>query len=119
MLTAIDLMGLKDHYPPLRAWTWYCYGAKSPFLWSGVDSFPGARGVQKENPHGPLLFVIALQPIAADLRKRLQESGSSTNSSRLLSRWYFDDGYIIAKHHELHEAVAYVLSNDVKASALH
>ena len=33
--------------------------------------------------------------------------------------WYLDDGYIIAKHHQPREAVAYLLSNDVKASGLH
>ena len=33
--------------------------------------------------------------------------------------WYLSDGYIIAKHHQLREAVAYLLFNDVKASGLH
>ena len=51
-------------------------------------------------------------------RTRLQESESGTDSSLLLCMWYLDDGYIIAKHHQLREAVAYLLSNKVKASAL-
>ena len=75
--------------------------------------------MQQGDPLGPLLFAIALQPIAADLRKRLQESGSSTDSPLLLSMWYLDDGYIIAKYYPLQEPVAYLLPNDVKASGLH
>ena len=75
--------------------------------------------MQQGDPLGPLLFAIALQPIAADLRKRLEESVSSTDSPLLPSMWYLDYGYIIAKHYQLREAVASLLSNDVKASGLH
>ena len=93
------LKGVKDHFPSLLAWTSYCYGGEAPFLWSGEDYIRSVSGVQQGDPLGPLLFAIALQPIAADLRKRLQESGSSTDSALLQSMWYLDDGYIIAKHH--------------------
>ena len=113
------LNGVKHHFPSLLTWTSYCYGGEASFLRSGEDSIRSVRGVQQEDPLGPLLFAIALQPIAADLRKRLQESESSTDSSPLLTMWYLDDGYIIAKHHQLREAVAHLLSNDVKASGLH
>ena len=64
-------------------------------------------------------FPTALSLLTKDLRKRLQESESSTDSSPLLTMWYLDGGYIIAKHHQPREAVAYLLSNDVKASGLH
>ena len=109
------LKGLKDHFPSLLAWTSYCCDGEAPFLWSGEDSIRSVRGVQQGDPLGPLLFAFALQPIAADCRKRLQESESRTDSPLLLSMWYLHDGYIIAKHHQLREAVAYLLSNDVKS----
>ena len=77
------LKGVKDHFPSLLAWKSYCYGGEAPFLWSGEDSIRSVRGVQQGDPLGPLLF--------ADLRKRLQESESSTDSPLLLSMWYLDD----------------------------
>ena len=113
------LKGVKYHFSSLLAWTSYCYGGEAPFLWSGEHSIRSVRGVQQGDLLGPLLIAIALQPIAADLRKRLEESESSTDSSLLLTMWYLDDGYIIAEHLQLREAVAYLPSNDVKASGLH
>ena len=104
----VFLKGVKDHFPSLLAWTSYCYGGEAPFLWSGEDSIRSVRGVQQGDPLGSLLFASALQSIAADLRKRLQESENSTDSPLLLSMSYLDDGYIIAKHHQLREAIAYL-----------
>ena len=79
------LKGLKDHLPSLLACTSYCCDGEAPFLWRGEDSIWSVRGVQQGDPLGPLLFAIALPPIAADLRKRLQESESSADSSLLLA----------------------------------
>ena len=59
------LKGVKDHCPSLLAWTSYCFGGEAPFLWSGEDSIRSVRGVQQGDPLGPLLFAIALQPIAS------------------------------------------------------
>ena len=66
--------GVKDYFQSLLAWMSYCYGGEAPFLWTGEDSIRSVRGVQEGDPFGPLLFASTLQPIAADLRKRLQES---------------------------------------------
>ena len=113
------LKGVQEHFPALLAWTAYCYGDDAPYLWSGEDVIRSVTGVQQGDPLGPLLFAVALHPMAVELKERLQDTDDCREHEPLLSMWYLDDGYIIATHQKLQKALDYLLSDEVKRSGLH
>ena len=68
------LKGVQEHFPALLARTVYCYGDDAPYLWSGEDVIRSVTGVQQDDPLVPLLFALALHPMAVELKERLQDS---------------------------------------------
>ena len=69
----------RAHFPELTRWVTWCYGTTS-HLQFGNTVINSAGGVQQGDPLGPLLFAIALQPLAQELQGRLD-----------LATFYLDD----------------------------
>ena len=75
------LHGVQEHLPSLLAWiSSYCYNGDSPCLWTGENFLRSVTGVQQGDPLGPLLFAVALHPLAFELQNRVQ-TGSDTDET--------------------------------------
>ena len=71
-------------------------------LWTGEHFLRIVTGVQQGDPLGPLQFAVALQLLALQLKKLFEYvPGKENTTPPLLSAWYLDDGYIIARHENL------------------
>ena len=114
------LHGLLEHFPSLLAWISYCDNSDSPYLWTGERFLQSVTEVQQGGPLGPLLFAVALHPLALELQNQGQ-TGSDTDEtcSTILSSWYLDDGYIIAHHERLQSALEFLRSDKMRSHGFH
>ena len=71
------------HFPSLARWATWCYRQPSRLQFS-ERALESSAGVQQGDPLGPLLFSLALQPLASELR------GGSVD----LAVHYLDDGVL-------------------------
>ena len=113
------------HLPELAPWAHLCYGpGRHAHLWTSRFQLASVRGVQQGDPLGPLLFALALHPVIAELRKcidhwqREADAVSTTDDRSLLLGFYIDDGFIVARHHVLQRAHAYLDGQCARAAGL-
>ena len=85
----------------------YTYGRKA-HLWFGEQIILSQQGVQQGDPLGPLLFAFVLLPVIV----HLQEFGLTINV------WFLDDGVLSGTHEAVAAALAFLGSDQVKASGL-
>ena len=73
-----------------------------------------------ERPLGPLLFTVALHPLALELHNRIQTVSDTDEACPTLPfLWYLDDGYIITHHERLQSALEFLRSDKLRAHGFH
>lgn len=95
------------NFPEIFNWVAYCYHNNVSHLWQGSEDILSVLGVQQGDPLGPLLFCLVLRPILEELRElfSLNEDTEDCDEAAPLHQWYFDDGYLIATHNTIQNAL--------------
>ena len=76
------------HFPVLLRWVHWCYG-RSNQLHFNATVIPSSNGVQQGDPLGPLLFALAIQPLANKLK-----ANDTFRQPLDLAVLYIDDGVL-------------------------
>ena len=104
----------------LLPWVSYCYNGDAPYLWTGEHFLRSVTDVQQGDPLRPLVFAVALQPLALQLKKLVESvPGNESTNPTLLSAWHLDDGYIIARHEKLRLALEILRSDVMRSRGFH
>ncbi len=91
------------HFPQLLPWVSWCYRQPSDLIFGSLDPLASAEGVQQGDPLGPLLFALALHPLAERL-SALRHNGAGLD----LVQFYLDDGILAGPAEVVAEALALV-----------
>lgn len=93
----VALRAVATHFPALARFATWCYQQPTRLQFGalGLDS---QTGVQQGDPLGPLLFSVALQPLALELRQ----------SNLDLAMFYLDDGVLAGDIPAVSAALAHV-----------
>ena len=74
------------HFPQIYNWVRWCYSQPSNLIIAPGTTISSQEGAQQGDPLGPLLFSLALHPIAVRISKEIP--------NLKLNSWYLDDGTI-------------------------
>ena len=86
---------VRSHFPELSAWVESCYGGQA-FLIFGNAVLTGTTGLHQGDPLGPLLFALAIFPLAQLVKSEVP--------SLLFQLWYLDDETLIGSKDDLVKA---------------
>ncbi|XP_026403713.1 uncharacterized protein LOC113299002 [Papaver somniferum] len=87
--------------PSIASWIEFCYSSPARLYYNDVV-LSSAQEVQQGDPLGPLLFALALHPIAENI---------TTQCSLDLHAWYLDDGTIVGDTMEVSKALKIIQTN--------
>ena len=76
-----------EMFPAMSAWTQWCYGTPTMFLYDHVHIIWSESGVQQGDPLGPLYFCCGLNPLVNEIKALCP----------VYNKWYMDDGGIIGE----------------------
>ena len=87
------LQSVRTHFPSLAPWVDCCYRHDS-HLFTGSDAasdqvISSSRGVQQEDPLGPVLFALAIHPV---IQEALVDTEPSFPAGLDICSFYLDDG---------------------------
>lgn len=98
----------RTHCPCISRWIEFCY-SKPMRLYYNESILLSTQGVQQGDPLGPLLFALALHPIALKI---------AAECTLDLHAWYLDDGTIAGDTLEVAEALR-IIQDDGPIRGLH
>lgn len=115
------LEAVKHLFPELFPWVADCYAHEPAFLWIDRHVIHGIQGTQQGNNLGGLLFDLALHPIILKIQQLLRSGDDEVQQlgNLLFQLWYHDDGYIIARHDQLRNALDILSSSEATTRGLH
>jgi hypothetical protein len=100
-----------EHFPALGPWVTWCYDSASHLFYEGEIACNGARGVQKGDPLGPLLFCLVLCHLSLGIAAIFASAEPTTAA---LNTSYLDDGVIGHTLGTLSRVLSYLQSSQVQ-----
>ena len=94
---------VRRRFPHLLPWVLWCYRDESDLLLEGQVPLSSADGVQQGDPLGPLLFALAIHPLAEQLAA-LRHDGVGLD----MVQFYLDDGVLAGPAEVVAAALALV-----------
>ena len=100
---SVFFRGVAEFMPGLCRWVEWCHGASAHLVF-GKHNLSSQSGLQQGDPLGPLLFSLALRPVATEL----VGLGRDGNAGRKLDLcfFYLDDGFLAGDLEIVSQALA-------------